>query len=234
MTRRFAARLALAVACTLAAAGTASAQQTLNFHIGAFVPRGEDARVEGDVLNEDRAFLAFDLDDFTGVSVGGEWLAGLGDYFELGAGAGFYRSSVDSVYADFVDRDGTEIEQDLTLRTIPFTATIRMLPLGQRNGFQPYFGAGLQLVSWRYSESGEFIDFTTPGRDLFRESFVADGFAAGPVALAGVRFRGGSWVTGFEFRYTRAEGDLDENDFVAPKIDLGGWNYLFTIGKQWR
>ena len=42
------------------------------------------------------------------------------------------------------------------------------MPLGQRNALQPYFGAGLAVNSWRYSESGEFIDFGR-NREIFRE-----------------------------------------------------------------
>jgi hypothetical protein len=34
---------------------------------------------------------------------------------------------------------------------------------------------------------------------------------------------------GFEIKYQKALGDLDDN-FAAPKIDLGGWTYNFTVG----
>ena len=88
---------------------TAAAQQTLNFSLGYFTVRGEDARVEGDVLNENRNFLVFDVGDFNGATVGAEWLIPLGEYFEAGAGLSFSRSTVPSVYADFVDTDGSEI-----------------------------------------------------------------------------------------------------------------------------
>src|SRR5215212_6875369 len=52
----------------------AHAQQTVNLDVGYFTVRGQDARVEGDVLNANRNFLTFDVDDFNGASIGGEWL----------------------------------------------------------------------------------------------------------------------------------------------------------------
>ena len=219
----------VAAACVLVLAETASAQQILNLSVGGFVPRGEDARVEGDVLAFNRTFLTFDIGDFKAPIVNGEWLASAGEYFEVGAGLGFYRRTVTSVYTDFIDRDGTEIEQDLRLRLIPISATVRLVPTGTDAAVQPYFGAGLELTNWRYSESGEFIDFNQASRPIFRDTFTKTGTAIGPVALGGIRFNGGMFVVGGEVRYSKAEGDLDET-FADDKIDLGGWSYLFTFG----
>src|SRR5687767_10803146 len=81
----------------------AIAQQTFNVSFGYFTVRGEDARVEGDVLNENRNFLAFEVSDFNGAAVGAEWLVPLGTYFEAGAGVSFSRRTVPSVYEAFVD-----------------------------------------------------------------------------------------------------------------------------------
>jgi hypothetical protein len=212
-------------------AGTAPpalAQQTLNFSLGYFTVRGEDARVDGDVLSVNRTFLAFDVDDFNGPAVGAEWLVPLGNFVEAGAGLGFTRRTVDSVYDDFVDRDGTEIEQSLRLRTVPVEFTMRVLPLGQTSPLQPYFGGGLGIFSWRYSEFGEFIDFGNRNA-VFQAQYVADGSETGPVGLAGIRFASGAFSTGGEIRYRGASADLDER-FAGSKIDLGGWSYQFTVG----
>lgn len=224
----------LAACATVAAtAQPAFAQQTLNFSLGYFTVRGEDARVEGDVLTENRSLLAFDVDDFNGASVGGEWLVPLGQYFEGGAGIAFSRRTVPSVYQDFVDDDGSEIEQDLRLRIVPISFTIRVLPLGQSSAIQPYFGAGLGIFSWRYSESGEFVDFGTRPSTIFRDQFAASGSETGPVALGGIRFVGDTLSAGAEVRYHSADAALgSEFALVAdePRIDLGGWIYQFTIG----
>jgi len=218
----------LAGAVMLTTAGEAAAPQALNFSLGLFTVRGEDARVDGDVINENRTYLAFDVSDFNSASVGAEWLVPLGEFLEAGAGVSFTRRTVPSVYLDYTDNDGTEVDQDLRLREVPIALTVRVLPLGQRNALQPYFGAGLGIVSWRYSETGEFIDFNR-NLEVFRDQFVADGTATGPIVLGGLRFGGETWSAGGEVRYHSAEGDLN-NDFAAPKIDLGGWSYNFTVG----
>jgi hypothetical protein len=223
------ARLVIAGACLLAGARGASAQQLLNFSIGGFVPRGEDARVINDVLIADENFLTFSVADFNGPIVGGEWLVPLGEFFEVGAGVSFYRRTEPSFYTNFVNTDGSDITQELRLRLIPITATFRVLPFGRHFGLEPYFGAGIAVTNWRYSETGEFIDFSTPAQNTFRGTFEASGNAFGPVALGGVRFGVGSFVAGGEIRYTKAEGDLS-SDFAGSKIDLGGWSYLFTAG----
>jgi hypothetical protein len=229
MCRRLAIGLLAGIA-VLAAANDARAQQTLNFSLGYFTPLGRDARVEDDVLTVNQTFLVFDIKDFNGATVGGEWLVPLGDYFEGGAGISFSRRTVPSVYQDFIDSDGTEIEQDLRLRLVPISFTFRVLPLGQTSAVQPYFGAGLNLINWRYSEFGEFADFGAGNPPpIFEDSFVASGSTVGPVALGGIRFGGDSATAGFEIRYHKAEADLD-NRFAGRKLDLGGWTYNFTVG----
>jgi hypothetical protein len=212
-------------------ADVAFAQQSLNFSLGYFTVRGEDARVDGDVLVENRDVYLFDISDFNTVSIGSEWVAPLGDYLEVGAGIQFTTRAVDTIYADFERPDGSEIEQELKLRVIPITGTVRVLPLGRHSPFQPYVGGGIGIFNWRYAETGDFIDFTIPGRPIFRESFVESGTSIGPVAVFGARFLVGSNATiGGELRYQKAEGDLDELDFFGPKIDLGGFHYLVTVG----
>ncbi len=78
MSRRF--LLALVLVCTSFAlfAQPASAQQTFNVSLGYFTPRGQDARVAGDVLSANRNFLEFAVKDFNGASIGGEWLFPVG------------------------------------------------------------------------------------------------------------------------------------------------------------
>jgi hypothetical protein len=224
----------LAIGALTMNARPAAAQQTLNFSLGYFAVRGEDARVEGDVLNANRGIFVFDIDDFNGATVGGEWLVPLGEYFEAGAGVSFSRRTVPSVFADFVDVDGSEIEQDFRLRLLPVAFTMRVLPLRQTSPVQPYFGGGLALVSWRYSESGDFVDFQRQNA-IFPGRFVASGTEPGAVVLGGIRFAGDSLSGGFEVRYLTADAGLDRPFSILltdPRIDLGGWTYAGTFG--WR
>ena len=217
----------------VAAAAPARAQQSLSFSLGGFVPRGEDARVRdngrsNDVLVNNLDFLSFNLKDFAGGTVGAEYIVGVGEWLDASMGVGFYRRTVPSVYADFVNTNGSEIEQDLRLRIVPFTATVRFLPLGRSTGVRPYIGAGLGVFNWRYSESGQFVDFRD--RSVFRDSFAGSGTATGPVVLGGVSIPVGMVDLGGEVRYQDAVGDLPASeDFSADKIDLGGWTYLLTF-----
>jgi len=223
-----------AAGAILVCAPPASAQQTLNFALGYFTVRGEDARVEHDVLNENRNFLVFEIGDFNGATVGAEWLVPLGGYLEAGAGVGFSRRTVPSVYEQFVDIDGSEIEQDLRLRLVPVALTIRVLPLGQTSPVQPYLGGGFGIFNWRYSESGEFVDFQNRNA-IFREQYAASGSETGPVVLGGLRFAGDTLSAGGEVRYHSAAADLGARFAGAdpePRIDLGGWTYQFTVGMR--
>jgi hypothetical protein len=219
--------LAFAIVAVVMTPSIASAQQSLNFSIGGFVPRGEDGRANTDVLVNNRDFLAFNIKDFNGAVFGAEWLAGLGDKFEAGLGAGYYARTVPAVYLDFVNANGTEIEQDIKLRVVPFTATVRFLPMGHHNGIEPYIGGGVGVLAWRYSETGQFL---ATDSSIFRDSFVTKGSASGPLILGGIRIPVGSMGIGFEVRHQSAEGKIpSDQDFAGTTIDLGGFTYNFTV-----
>lgn len=209
--------------------GSGDWRQAIGFNLGYFAVKGEDSRGEDDVIFRDLDSLSFDVKDFNGATFGAEWLVGVTDYIEVGAGVNYYQRTVPSIYAELVDVDGTEIEQDLKLRQVPIAATVRFLPVGRHASVQPYIGAGVGAIRWRYTETGEFVDFN---RDIFRASFEAEGTEIGPVILGGVRFPVGDvWLAGGEFRWHSAEGDtggIDEG-FLGDKIDLGGWSANFTV-----
>jgi hypothetical protein len=216
----------------VSAATPAAAQQSVNFYFGAFTPAREDARSRSDghsddVLVNNLNVFAFDINDFDSVTFGGEWLVALGTHAEAGLGLGIYSDSVNSVYRDLVNEDFSEIEQEFKLRIVPFTATFRFLPLGRRAAVQPYIGGGVGLFRWRYTETGEFVDFDST---IFRDTYVGEGTSVGPVILGGVRFPLGKWDIGGEIRYQDAEGELPtDQGFSGSKIDLKGFNYLVTF-----
>ncbi|CAN5353384.1 hypothetical protein BH23ACI1_BH23ACI1_19630 [soil metagenome] len=208
-------------------------RQSIVFHVGYFGLRGEDARVTDDTLVTNLEALAFDIGDFSGATIGGDWIFPLGAWLDGSVGAGFYRRTVPSVYRDFVRDNGAEIAQDLRLRMVPMTAMIRFLPAGRGGAIEPYVGGGLALVNWRYSEVGEFVDFGFSPPDIFRNQYVANGNALGGVILAGVRAPVADvWLVGGEVRYQRAEADTDPatSGVLGSKIDLGGWSANFTFG----
>ncbi|MCU0249017.1 MAG: hypothetical protein MUE61_02305 [Vicinamibacterales bacterium] len=220
-----AALLVLAVIAGLA--GPASAQQVLTAQFGGFLPKGEGSRVEGDVLAIDRQYLLFDFGDFNGLLVGGDWSFALGEYLEAGAGFGYYQATAPAIYEEWVNQDGSEIEQELKLRIMPLTAVVKIFPLGAKRAFQPYVGGGLGAYFWRYSERGEFL---ATDDSIYEASYVQSGTSFGPVAVFGVRGRvSESALIGMEGRYQWGTADLSE-DFLGPKLDLGGFSILATFG----
>jgi len=220
----------LAVAGAVLTPAPAAAQQTINFSFGGFSPRSEDARDVNDVLVQDRTFLDFNVGDLHGVTVGGEWLIGLGEHFDAGLGLGFYQRSTLAAdrFSEF-DITGDAILADLKLRVVPFNATFRWLPLGRHAGVQPYIGGGVGVFGWRYSETGDFV--ASDNVTIIHGNFVGSGSATGPVVLGGVRVPVGSWSIGGELKYQAAEGNLPSNQgFAGSTIDLGGLTYAFTFG----
>jgi Outer membrane protein beta-barrel domain len=205
-------------------------RQSIGATAGGFFPKGEADRVDGDTLLADLNDLLFEIGDFNGGSFSGEWLFTFGKYVETGVGVGFYQRTVPSVYRGFVNANGSEIEQDLKLRTIPITATVRFLPIGHGGSVEPYVGAGIGVFNWHYSEVGEFVD--SSDGSIFPARYKADGTAVGPVILAGIRVPFADvWDIGGEIQYQHAHGDTDkaQSQLLGDKIDLGGIHALFTM-----
>lgn len=222
----------------LFATPVASAQQSINLFIGGFTPRSLDGRGADDVLFQNSTFLSsldrdangqrgIDIGKFNGVTFGGEYLVGLGRIAEAGLGLGYYQKTVSTVYSDVANSDGTLIGQDLKLRIVPFSATLRWVPLGHNSPVQPYVGAGVGVFVWRYSETGQFVDQNS---NIFTGSFSGSGSEVGPLVLGGVRFPLGAFAVGGEVRWQNAKADLPASEnFAGNRIDLGGVNYLFTM-----
>lgn len=228
--RRSSLAAALLVVLALVLAPSRSyAQQSLNFYFGGFVPPSADGRSNDDVLANNLNFLAFDIGEFHGPTFGAEYLVGLGQWLDGGLGIGYYSQTVKSVYADYVNANGSEIEQDLRLRMTPFTATVRFLPLGRSAGIEPYVGAGVAIINWQYREAGDFVDFTDGS--IFGDRFTGSGTSTGPLILGGVRAPlGDAFRVGGEIRWQKAEGDLPlDQGFSGDTVDLGGWSYLATF-----
>jgi len=225
--RRLPAALILVALVSGAAPAASYAQQSLTFSIGGFVPKGFDSRDLNDQILDDASYLAFRMSDFNGVTFGGEYLVGIGRWFDAGLGVNWYSESVPSVYQDVINANGSEIEQELKLRMVPFTATFRLLPLGRSSGIKPYIGGGVAIINWKYKETGDFVDFSDGS--IFSAQYEGSGTATGPVFLFGATVPLGTVGIGGEIRYQHAEGDLPPDQFLLPKIDLGGWSYVATV-----
>jgi hypothetical protein len=219
---------AIALIMGVVATPSASAQQTVNFFVGGFVPRGFDSRGRDDVLVRNSDFLLFNIHDFRGATAGAEYLVGLNDFFDAGVSVGVYSRSSPAIDTDFTFPNGREVESELRLRLVPVTATFRYLPLGHHDAIEPYVGGGVGILNWRYTEAGQFVNAS---HNIINGPFTGSDTTVGPVALGGLRVPAGAARIGGEIRYQWGKGDLPtDQDFAGTKIDLGGFTYLFTVG----
>jgi hypothetical protein len=223
-------------AFVVGAASTASAQvvQSLNVGGGFVWPSGYDARfdVDGETLianltSEDP--LQFDISRFRGGQFFGEWNVAFGDHVEVSGGVSYYKRTVPSFYRDLVNESGRNIAQDLKLRMVPITAMVRFMPVGSASEFQPYVGAGLAVISWRYSEAGEFVD--PSDYSIFAARYAASAVDLGPVVAIGARvpLDGDIYGLTIEYRYQWGTGDTGGIDagFLGDKIDLRAGSLTF-------
>ncbi len=240
MMKRLGAALVLSLILAPASAGaqirqvsssSSGGNSTLNFTIGYFALKGLDSRVDEDVLlNDLQNFhpLLFEVKDFNSATFGAEYLLGIGSNFEAGVGVGFSQRSVPSIYADLTRPGDVEIEQELKLRQVPVTFTGRFLLLPRGSSVEPYIGAGIVAIRYRYSEVGDFI---ADDLSIFPARYVASGVAVGPTVLGGIRAPVNNWTVGGEVRWQKAEGkNLLQEGFLGDRLDLGGWHANFTFG----
>ena len=233
MVRAFA-RTGVFTVMVLGVAAAASAQvvQSMQIGLGGFFPQGPEVRPDNDVLVKDLTNvnrMLFFISDFRGGELTGEWNVGFGRNVEVGIGTGYFRRTVPSIYADVTFPGGREIEQTLRLRVIPVTAVVRFLPLGNPAGFQPYLGAGVSALNFRYSEIGDFVDDFDG--TIFNARFITSGTATGPVLLGGFRAPMGGDIYAFttELRYQWGMGKLPASNFLSDRIDLAGMHLNFGV-----
>jgi outer membrane protein W len=240
MTKRIASAVALALLFAPVAASaqirqvssssSSEGRSTVNFSIGYFALKGLEARANDDVLVGDLLSaqpLLFQVKDLNSAVVGGEYLYAATRNLEVGVGLAFAQRTVPSVYANLTHSNGDEIAQDIKLRQVPVSFTGRFLILPHGSTVEPYVGAGITAIRWQYSETGEFVD----GETIFPANYIANGTAAGPVVLGGVRVAAGHATFGGELRWqqVKAKG-LASTGFLGDTLDLGGWHSNFTVG----
>ncbi len=173
MLHRTVTSVVLVFAAILMCARPAHAQQTVNFTLGHFAPLDPRSRVSGRCAQRsiERSSCSTSTTSAAHRSAeSGSWRSA--DFVEAGAGVSYTATDgAERCIADFVDPDGTEIDQDLDLRTRPDRlhgprTAVRTID----HRFSRTFGGGLGVINWRYRESGEFIDFNA-GREIFEDTF---------------------------------------------------------------
>ncbi len=162
--------------CLLTAVADA---HSVALRLGAFAPR-----IESDLWEENLATFTIERSDFDALIGGIEVSIELSELVDLTFGVETSSSNVFSNYRDFVFEDGSEILQDLTLRTTPVTAGVRVFPIGKLHRVFPYVTGGAGFYVYEYREEGEFVDFDT--FDIEGDLFIDRGVAYGGYFGAGV------------------------------------------------
>jgi len=232
MSRATAAVLALGLVALSPAAGWASG---LELRIGAFFPRGEsDLFVDDNELYSRAGELAgVTPNHFDGHYGGVENSFNVAKKLEMGISIDGYGKTIPTVYRDFTRPDGSEIEQNLRLFTIPLGLSLRFLPRDRFATVQPYVTIGADVIFYQYEEFGDFIDFFSDNLDIRTDSFESDGAAFGGHAAVGLRIPiGHDFAITAEGRYQFAQRKRMEEDFDQNIIDVNGASA--TIGIRLR
>jgi outer membrane protein W len=210
---------------------TSDSRNTISFYVGYFGLRGIESRDPDDVIVGDLVNahpLLFEVNDLNRATFGGEYLFAATRRVEAGVSLGFSQRTISTVYADLTHSNGDEIRQDIKLRMIPVNFTGRFLILPRGSTVEPYIGAGVTAIRFQYSEVGEFVDDIG---SIFSSIYKTDGTAAGPIVLAGARAPVQNWTVGGEFSWQKVVADVPADvGLLGTKLDLGGWNFNFTVG----
>jgi hypothetical protein len=208
--------------------------------IGAFMPLGHSNLFDDandlytlDIGASDPARLK--MGDWAGGYGGGEFSFRVARNVELGFHVDGYDRVLDTSYRNHVRKeDGSDIEQTLNLTLVPIGMSIRFVPTSARARIAPYVAFGPDVIYYRYTEEGDFIDFfATPTPQDFPDRFYSDGWTVGAHVAGGVRVAVSDyvWLVG-EGRYQWAHLTKMGGDFSDYQIDGSG--VAVTVGVYFR
>src|SRR5205814_993395 len=88
-------------------------------------------------------------------------------------------------------------------------------------GFVPYIGGGLGFQYYEFAQSGDFIDFGSPNKDVVNDRLNSGGFGLAGQAFAGfMRTLTPHVALNTEARYTFSRADLNQDYSDLGRIDL--------------
>ncbi len=197
--------------------------QSFNLKVGAFYPDMESELWATNLEN-----LAFDKQDMMGVYWGAELEMEMGRHFCLALEGGYYSQDVFTLYKDYEHQNGDPINQDISLRVGSLEAGFKLYPLGYRNLFNPYIGAGVGIYAWKYIQGGEFIDFND--MSIYEGEAYTRTITPGFNARAGFVYRfQRSMGISFEAKYTYLKGNLSSLFEDFDKMDLSGVTLMIGV-----
>jgi hypothetical protein len=179
--------------------------------------------------------------DFGGVNGEVEATIALPARFDLSVAAGYGAANKRSMYKDWVDNDDQPIEQTTWFRRAPVTINLRynitkaVEPVGSfayiPKKYTPYVGVGAGFVSYKFKQTGDFIDFQDMG--VFFHQYESTGISSLVQAMAGLTYAVNA-RTGLDtqLKYIRSSGEMGPTWRGFDDIDLSG--VALTTGVHFR
>lgn len=191
---------------------------TIRFRVGLFIPRGDSQywhEAEADFTGGPK-----DLKDMFG---GVDYLRRINPRLSLLMTGSAFQGKTRMAYRDYTDTAGHDIAHTTKLNLATFGVGL-MLYLAPPNApIVPYVGGGGGFYSYRLTENGDFIDFTSSTPYIFHDRFTANGTTEGYFYLAGLDIPlSPTWSVFAEARWHKASDQLGGDFGGFGKIDLSG------------
>jgi len=186
--------------------------------------------------------LTVDRKDFNAPAIGFDVDIALTPRATAVAGFDFSRSRANSEYRNFVDNNRLPINQTTTLREANISGGVKLAltPRGREVSrhawipamLTPYVGAGGGFMYYRFSQFGDFVDFTD--LSVFPHTYNSNGWSPSAHVFGGVDVK--AWKRVYfsgEARYLWSHADLGTDFSGFKPIDLtgfrltGGIRYMF-------
>ncbi len=183
--------------------------------------------------------LTLERGDFSGLDFGADMGFRLTPRMDLVLGFSRSGSSTKSEFRDWVDSEDQPIEQVTKFVRVPLSASLRyhFTPRGRTIGsfawipsqFVPWVGLGAGMMSYKFEQVGDFVDFETD--EIFFDRFTSKGWA--PMLQGSV---GGGWslsprwMLNGELRYVYASATPEGGFEGFDRVDLSGLSTSVGIG----
>jgi len=159
-------------------------------------------------------------------------------FVDLVAGFDTSRRTTGSEYRHFIASNSTAITQDNTLNQTTLSAGLRWTPTGRGRSISrfafiprrlaPYVGGGVSAGYHRFSQTGQFVDYTD--LSIFNDRFTTSGWTFGPYVHGGadVQMWKRLYLT-IDGRYSWMHGSLSSDFQGFDGIDLAGFRWSTGI-----
>lgn len=188
-------------------------------------------RAQSDIFDHVIREFTLERRDFNSPYLGGELAVRVSEQWDLAFNVGYQSSSTQSESRPYVGTDDLPIEQVTDLRMIPAVLSMKYYPRprGRTIGrfawvpekVVPFVGAGVGFVSYRFEQTGEFVDEDT--FDIYYDELTTSQSALLARASAGLNVSlGRQFLLTGAARYNWARAPVRDDYSGFGDIDLDG------------